>query len=733
MTDPMLSTITDKFLFRGDKQLAGHPNFKLVGRTKELQDISAILMQSKANSLLLYGPGGVGCSSLALGLQASKKDPDAPFDIVSKRLFWLSVDGLFSSGEDNDIHKSFQVMIDTLNRTPDSVLIIEETKDFIEAARNSNSMHFINALMLGVKNKKFQVLLQARDVDLEPLLKCHSDVQENFTIKELTEPTGDNLLEIVKANAIALSEFHGIRITESAYRKAIELTNKYRVPSLDRAQPERAITVIDRAFANYRLWAHQRPIKVVELESRLALAQDVGVGDKLRAEIKSAQNEWQDRQDKIKKYYFDQRQAEVEVIKLEQSLAAQLGEEAERRQQNSLDGNEPPQNKVNRLASLMGKGGFDSPEVTDIKSRIAQYQTVVTGNKLQFDALTLEINKELELNDNLILKEFSNISGIDLGKLNQDERAKLLSLESNMKKRIFGQDRVVHTVCNGIKVFRLGRSAKEAPLSYLFMGPSGVGKTEMAKAIAAMVLDDEKALTRFDMSEYMEKHAVAKMIGAPPGYELAEVGGILTNAARANPRRVYLFDEIEKAHPDIFNIFLQILDDGRLTDAIGRTARFGDAIIVMTTNIGQAQFLDTTVSEEEARGKAMEELKTTYRGEFLNRFNGRQNIHCFSKLDLDSIEKIVDREIRRIDALYGEQGIHTIMEKVDLDAFCKDHYQASEGARGLPGYIKANLEPVIVNNLLEKPDERGTFKVTYNLNTKLFETTLIDIGEAKAA
>jgi ATP-dependent Clp protease ATP-binding subunit ClpB len=245
------------------------------------------------------------------------------------------------------------------------------------------------------------------------------------------------------------------------------------------------------------------------------------------------------------------------------------------------------------------------------------------------------------------------------------------------------------------------------------MGPSGVGKTEIAKALAEALLDDEKALTRFDMSEYMEKHAVSRLIGAPPGYEGFEVGGILTNAMRKNPLRVLLFDEIEKAHPDVFNVFLQILSDGRLTDNVGRTVSFSDAIIVMTTNIGQPHFLNPDFSFEQAVEGAMEEVGTTYRSEFLNRFAGRENIICFNKLDLGSIERIVRREFDNMNLTYSADGVSVVVSEEDLKAFCKARYNPAIGARGLPGFIQTSVEPVIVNMILDGA-KRGTITLRYD-------------------
>lgn len=243
------------------------------------------------------------------------------------------------------------------------------------------------------------------------------------------------------------------------------------------------------------------------------------------------------------------------------------------------------------------------------------------------------------------------------------------------------------------------------------MGPSGVGKTEVAKRVAEALQGDAKSLLRFDMSEYMERHAVSKLIGAPPGYEGFEAGGILTNAMRVNRNRIILFDEIEKAHPDVFNLFLQILDDGRLTDNVGRVADFSESIIIMTTNIGQPFFLDMNLTFEAAEKLAKEELDTQYRPEFLNRFNGRQNIICFNRLELDSIERIVTRELTEVTESYKSSDVDVVVSQECIEKFCAEKYDARTGARGLPGFIISQLEPQITEYILE--GKTGRLEFTY--------------------
>jgi ATP-dependent Clp protease ATP-binding subunit ClpB len=658
------------YLIRGSEYLAQHVGFNLVGRNHDLDRLSAILMRSAANSVVLVGPGGVGITALCLGLQMRKADPDAPFDIVAKRLFWLDTDGLFSSGDSNKTSEDFRKIMARLEKTPDSILIIEDTRDFIEACRNNGAVHFINDLMSSVKRNLTQVIFETRDEDAETVMRVHSDLKECFTMMDVIEPVKEALHEIVTKTAEGLSKYHEIVINDDAILEAITLTNKYRTrdPGLSRAQPERSVTLLDRALASYRLKAH------------------AGLDETVSA--------------KLREFNKNKRDGEIEIANLEENIEQKLKEIKDKGDSFNI--------------------GIEPPAVMELRKTIKEFQKVVDANKAEFDKLKLQINADLRLTKEMVTEEFSTISGIAASKLNENEREKLKGLENALGQRIFGQAQAVGKLANAVKVARAVRRNKESPqASFMFLGPSGVGKTEIAKALASILLGSEKSLARFDMSEYSEKHAVAKLIGAPPGYELAEAGGVLTNLMRTNPNQILLFDEIEKADPQIFNLFLQILSDGRLTDNLGRTVSFADSIIIMTTNIGQPHFLNEELTWEEAETLAYEDLNNTYRPEFLNRFAGRENIVCFRKLEVEHIEHIVMREINKISGVYGEEGIVITIQGQTITNFCADHYDPVIGARGLPGYIETNLEPIFADFAID--GFTGNLSVKYDTETKSFK------------
>ena len=717
-----------QFLISGSELLSQHPDFKLVGRAEDMKRLSSVLMRNKAASVILVGPGGVGASALVMGLQALKDDSDVVFDIVSKRIFWLKTDELFSSGNHEEINKGFNGVLNILKRTPDSILVIEDTRDFIEAARNSGCSHFINSLNASLKAGETQVILETKDPDLDMVLNSHSDMKQCYTIIDLSEPIGGDLAAIVRSNAETLVKHHGIKIEDDAIDTAVELTSKYRTrdSSLSRAQPERSSNLIDRALATYRLDAHKRHPQVSYL-----LASGVKEGD---SRIVQLDAEFANTQSRIKELFKLQRDGEIAVFELEEQITVVKKEEedAAARGEAPVQMEEAPR-RMQMFANVVKSGGFESPKVRELRDQIRRYELIINENRAEFDMLTERINSQLSLTKERVYAEFSRLSGIPVSKLNEDEMVKLRNLESMLNGRVFGQSEVIHKIANAIKVARVGRRGGGKPqAAFLIMGPSGTGKTEVCKALAHALKDDEAALTRFDMSEYMEKHSVAKLIGAPAGYEGSERGGVLTNAMRQNPNRIILFDEIEKADPAVFDLFLQILSDGRLTDNHGRTVSFSDSMVIMTTNIGQTFFLDETLSSEEAEKLANVELDSIYRPEFLNRFAGRQNIVCFNRLELDSIEKIVKRELSALSRAYKENGLEITFTDDSIKSFCADHYQARHGARGLQGYVVANIEPLVVNLILENKIKASHLELVYNKTTKAFDSVFDEVKNEAA-
>lgn len=673
------------YLINGKDYLARFPDFKLVNRENDLERISSILSRRQSNSLLLTGPGGVGTTSILLGLQAMKDLPNTSLDILAKQFFWLDTDKLFASGDSNEINKEFQALIKSLERVSNSVLIIPNGYSFIEAAQNSGNSHFINILNDADKSSSFQVIMEVRDDQLTAVMKWNNSIKELYTLYDVKEPTGKCLTAVINQVATQLETFHGIKVDQSAIDEAIHLSCKYRDGmGLGDAQPRRTISLLDRAISSYKQIAYKNNAEFNKYKSEIA---------KLQAS-----------------------QAEGEELRIQ--LTEQLEVAKKKAKENPENG-----------ASFEGLiKGVDSAEVVEIRKQLKTLDKLLLKDIESYNEVMQKANANLLLTKKEVIVEFSKISGISAAKLDENEVELLRNLESNLLSQIYGQDAVIKHIANAVKVSKVDTIEESGPaVSFLYLGPSGTGKTATAKALAYYLYGDEKALHRFDMSEYMEKHAVAKLIGAPPGYEGFEAGGILTNLVRKNPVGIYLFDEIEKAHPDVFNIFLQILSDGRLTDNIGRTVDFSETIIIMTSNIGQTYYLNKELSDEEAKALASEELNNTYRSELLNRFNGRENILHYKRLSMDIIQKIIQREIDKLNVSYESKNIRLEISRECIAEFCHDHYDIKIGARGLPGYIKANLRPIIVNHQLENPNQGGIFEVKYNTESQTFNVTFKEV------
>jgi len=719
----------DEILIRGSDILKAKPNFRLLGREQEIIDLCSILMKMRKNNLIITGRGGVGISAIVLGLQDSKKKLSTPVDIVSKRFHWLDTDKLFESGRQEIINDSFQRVRRILSTTRDTILVLEDTVDFIRAAQHSGCMNLINGLMGDLKNGKYQAILEAQDDAVGEVLKCDGDILEFSSLYEVKEPDLERLHIIVGEVINDLIRHHSIKVSDDAATTAIHLTERYKLSEF-RAQPDAAITLLDHTLTDKCIHTHSNPPRIAELKQQLIQLESSNIGAvrettltalkqeeiqqnklSLEKELASAQEEWASLQSEIRALHRDISDGESEIRKLEDEIAfIREGQFHKAREIESAGDSGSQSQSLGTFSSLMASGNVDIPEISSLRERIRKIRTLVDDASSEYKSRANHILAELEISGGDVLRTFSAISGIPVDKLSEDERNKLKSLESDLSKRVIGQEEPVLEVSKAVKRARLGLKMPNKPSgTFMFLGPSGVGKTELAKALADSL---DVPLLRFDMSEYMEKHAVAKLIGAPPGYEGFESGGILTNAVRRNPYSVVLFDEIEKAHRDVFNVMLQLLDDARLTDSRGLTASFKDTIVIMTTNIGTLHFLDEAVSFTEAKEVALSELREEYRPEFLGRFGG--NIYCFKKLELEVLLSITKKDLSRINSLISDKGIELVADEVCLKELIKRRYVPREGARSILGYIDRNVTSGIADVLLGEDIVTGQIILKYN-------------------
>ncbi len=758
------------FLVRGSDYLAAHPDFKLIGRKDELNTIMDVLLRKNTgNNLVLHGKPGAGLSSLILGLQQKQLGDDTPIGLAAKDFYYLDVDGLFSTNDTNAINNGFKAALETLKNAQDPVLVIDDTKGFLDGLRNSGANNLMNLLMRAAKGTpRVQVVFESADADLQDLFSSHSDISKLFTLRDAGEPNPKDLRDILDHAAKKFSEQYEVEVTKEAVDQVMELTKKYPGLTLDLAQPKRSIVILEGAMAAYVRTARARPAELDELEERLdgimhALETGDAGGDlagkskkeleslKVETEntIKEVSEDWSKRKEGLRSIREEQTQAATALREFDEAIATQTAKEkdlkdarkayhdakddatrAEIKKQYKLkngtdlvvgDDEEGAKKSFNKFGNL---NITESAEIANLKKGRKEIENEIATNKEKYAEMLQDSGGgNLKLTDEQVLAEFSRLSHVPMNKLQQDESQKLLHLADTLKERVYGQDEPIEAVAKAVKRGRVGLKKPNKPIgSFLFLGPSGVGKTELAKALAAQLFGDESALQIYNMSEYMEKHASAVLIGAPPGYEGHAEGGLLTNNMRRMPYCVNVFDEAEKADKQVFDLFLQIIDEGVLVDRRGVKASFANSINILTSNVGAKYFLDENLTFEEAKQKALADLwnpegdpndpsgQKGFRPEFLNRFTG---IFCFNRLGQVEIIKIANKSLKELNQWVKEDGISVSMPEKDLKAMCEDQYDPKNGGRGIMNYIENQITSDVADTLLKHPGTHGTVEVTY--------------------
>ena len=664
----------------------------VIGRDDEIRRTVQILSRRTKNNPVLIGEPGVGKTAIAEGLAQRIVAGDVPQSLKDRKLISLDMGALIAGakfrGEFEERLKA--VLKEVTESDGNIVLFIDEIHTVVGAGATQGSMDAGNLLKPMLARGELRCIGATTLDEYRKYLEKDAALERRFQQVYVDQPNVVDTISILRGLKERYEVHHGVRISDSALVAAATLSNRY---ISDRFLPDKAIDLVDEAAARLKMEITSKPEELDEIDRKILQLEMEKLS--LQKESDPASRE---RLERLEKELADlkeeqrtlstQWQSEKGIITRIQSIKEEIDRVNLEIQQTERDYD------LNRAAEL--KYG----KLTDLHRQLQAVETELSHTQGTGKSLLRE-----EVTEADIAEIISKWTGIPLNKLVESEKEKLLHLEDELHQRVVGQHEAVTAVADAIQRSRAGLSDPNRPIaSFVFLGPTGVGKTELAKALASYMFDTEEALVRIDMSEYMEKHAVSRLIGAPPGYVGYEEGGQLTEAIRRRPYAVILFDEIEKAHPDVFNIFLQILDDGRVTDAQGRTVDFKNSIIIMTSNIGSQYILDLAGDDnryDEMRNRVMEAMRNSFRPEFLNRLD---ELIIFHSLQKSELRHIVQLQVDRLKQRLTDRKISLKLSSSALDFLAEVGYDPVFGARPLKRAIQRELETQIAKAIL-----RGDF------------------------
>ena len=650
----------------------------VIGRDEEIRNITRILSRKTKNNPVLVGVPGVGKTAIIEGLATRIIKGDVPNNLKGKTIWSLDMGALIAGAKyRGEFEERLKAVLKEIKDSDGKIILfIDEIHLLVGAGAMEGAMDAGNLLKPMLARGEILCIGATTLNEYRKYIEKDGALERRFQKVLVSEPTVSDTIAILRGLKSRFEVFHGVSIKDQALVAAANLSNRY---ITDRYLPDKAIDLVDEACATIKVQMESVPVKLdyltreimtLEIEKESLKKEKDDISIKRTEEINKKLTSLREEENNLRKRWNEEKELSTEIKNKKEELE---------RAMHSLE---------------IAEGNYDYE-----KAAVLKHGTIP---KLQEELATLKFqNGSSKLLSNTVDEEgvasiVSKWTNIPVTKLVGTERDKLLNLEDNMKKRVIGQDEAIHTVAEAIIRARAGIKDPNRPIgSFMFLGPTGVGKTEVAKTLAYELFDDEHHIVRIDMSEYMESHSVSRLVGAPPGYVGYDEGGQLTEAVRRNPYSIVLFDEIEKAHKDVFNILLQILDDGRITDSQGRTVDFKNTIIIMTSNLGSEYILTKDPNKEELINTL---LRQTFKPEFLNRID---EIITFNSLSKDSVYTILDNIIKNIELRLSDKLI-----KINLTDNAKKHiidasYDESFGARPIKRYVSKNIETLIANNIIK--------------------------------